>query len=127
MKPMPLADLLSDLPAWAQAVAYSAFGVGLAVMYLVGKAGWKQGLKSLPAESEARVAAVVVEPAALLAATAAIEALNMTFMGIQMTLKSFCAVVERNIEVHKRQNELLENLTREIIIANEVEARIRPR
>lgn len=117
---MPLTELLADLPAWAQAIAYLGLGIGCAVMYLVGRAGFKQGLKSLPAESEARVAAVVVEPAALMAATAAIEGLNMTFIGLKSTLNDFCLV-------SKKQNDLLEDILRELIISREVDARTRPR
>ena len=59
-----------------------AFGLGLAIIYGVRYLGLMSGERATPSASasSAQVAAVIVDPSALNKATAAIEALNITFM-----------------------------------------------
>ena len=63
---------LSKLPPWAAVI----FVVCLAVIYVVSRTGWLQGLKSTPSTHQAEVAAVIVDPKALNEASASADRLT---------------------------------------------------
>lgn len=64
---------LSTLPFWAQFLIYTIFGVSVSVVAILTFLGFKMGQKGAPpAADQARVAAVIVEPAALNNATQAV-------------------------------------------------------
>lgn len=68
---------LSALPMWAQILIYSIFGVSVSIVVILTFLGVRMGQKNIPPPSEqARVAAVIVEPSALLAATSAVRELG---------------------------------------------------
>jgi hypothetical protein len=51
----------------------------------------------------------------------------MTFISINMTLKNVCEVVLKDSKIREKQNELLEDFVREMIINREVDVRTRGR
>lgn len=112
MKSMPPIDF-SGLPVLAQVIIYGAIGLGIVFIYFIGHAGFKQGMKSSPHETDTRVAAMIVDPIPLRAATAAIEGLNMSMIGHN-------ALVKDDIETRRQLNRCLDELITEIRVTREV-------
>ena len=82
---MDLPDLKS-LPPWAVIL----FVACVAIIFVATRTGWFDGIKSGGAsQSHAQVAAVIVDPAALNAATAAVTALNATMAKISEQLGTY--------------------------------------
>ena len=68
---------ISALPFWAQVLVYSIFGGSVSIVVILTLLGYRMGQKTTPTTNDqARVAAVIVEPSALLAATKAVEELG---------------------------------------------------
>lgn len=100
---MPLPDL-SPYPTWAQVLIYSILGISIAAAFLVTRFGIAQGQKAAPTGAgQAQVAAVIVDPTALNAATAAVEGLVV-------------AVTESNViaRVHAKSTERLAKAAEEL-------------
>lgn len=71
----------SSLPPWGQVVAYAVFAISVAVVLLAARFGIRLGkLGPAPRETGATVAAVVVDPTALTAATTAIAQIDVTLV-----------------------------------------------
>jgi hypothetical protein len=89
-----------------QPLALVVFGTVLALIVGVRYLGLWQGLNSTPdaKAGEARVAAVIVDPTALLAATASVEALVLTLKEAMAVHRSHTAAIDR-------QSDKIENLT----------------
>jgi hypothetical protein len=77
----PLPDL-SDLPGWAQVLAYFVLAVSLGVIVLVGRSGFLRGKAADPADKQghAEIAMVAIDSDAVKQLAAAAEALNMTLI-----------------------------------------------
>lgn len=68
---------LSTLPFWAQFLIYTIFGVSVSIVAILTFLGFKVGQRGTPPSTDqARVAAVIVEPTALNAATAAVSSMT---------------------------------------------------
>lgn len=68
---------LSSIPFWAQFLIYTIFGVSISVVAILTFLGFKMGQRNNPTSADsARVAAVIVEPSALMASTRAVENLG---------------------------------------------------
>jgi transcriptional/translational regulatory protein YebC/TACO1 len=107
-------EQLDNLPP----LAIIVFGVTLAVIFGVRYLGLFAGANAAPEKSmaTAQVAAVIVDPTALNRATAAVEALNMTFMEMNM-------VAKEKTRVDRETAEELSNLREEIRIHRELQRR----
>jgi uncharacterized membrane protein YidH (DUF202 family) len=88
---------ISDLPP----LAIIAFGISLAILFFVTKGGFSSGQRSAPSSdtNKAQVAAVIVDPAALNRATAAIEAQTVESINgrksFERGIEALCRAVER--------------------------------
>ena len=96
-------EVLSKLPPEASIV----FVVALAVLVATRQLGFKMGTETPPGKSEASatVAAVIVDPTALTAASASVEGLNLTLIEYNMLTKKFIEVDEELREELSRVRE----------------------
>jgi hypothetical protein len=106
---------LSKLPPWAAFV----FVICLAVIYVVSRTGWLQGLKSTPSEHHAEVAAVIVDPAALNAARDAVLLLNTTMAAIDEKLGRYLDGLTAERNQAEKDQWLREELLKLGIVAGE--------
>lgn len=109
-------ELISKLPPSAMVI----FTVALAVLFFTQRMGFWQGVKTAPVkgESAAQVAAVIVDSSALNAATASVEALNMTLIEYNM-------LTRKSIEGKEDLKDELSRLREEIRLSRELNSIMR--
>ena len=87
---------ISGLPFWAQFVIYSIFGLSVSVVVILTLLGYKFGQKTTPPSADqARVAAVIVEPSALLSATEAARELSVEVRELTRAVNSMILEMAR--------------------------------
>lgn len=89
---------LSTLPFWAQFLIYTIFGVSVSVVAILTFLGFKMGQKNTPSPSDqARVAAVIVEPSALNAATNAVSGMTIELRELTTEVRELTRAVNSMI------------------------------
>jgi hypothetical protein len=114
---------LSGLPAFAQVIIYGSTGIGVVFAYFIGHAGFKHGMKSSPNESNTQVAAMIIDPVPLRAATAAIEAMNMSFVEHNILLRENNRMLNDIAVIGRQLTVVLDDVREEIKFTREVSRR----
>lgn len=91
---------ISSLPLWAQILCYGVVGVSMATVFIISSLGFLKGKSEGPMKAsdapKAQVAAVIVDPTALIRATEAVMALTRQLEDHTEALKDMTKEMIRN-------------------------------